>query len=185
MTIDGFIFPKGFRYNSTFKQKATKPLKRSKLRLTGVSDTSKIKDEIQGLVRAIVILRDGGCVLREVTGIPKCNGYAKDGHLILQADHLLSRSNSATYGDTRLIVCVCKGHHGWKSVGSNLRKTDYDMIIRELILTPEKVVLWDLMEATKHKAVKMDWKLVKLSLEKELASLKKNTSAEVSSTKKS
>jgi hypothetical protein len=31
-----------------------------------------------------------------------------------QADHLTTRANSATYADTRLIVCACKGAHGWK-----------------------------------------------------------------------
>lgn len=159
-------------YNSTFKRKPTKPLKRSKLRFKGISDTSKIKDEIQGLVRDIVIIRDGGCFLRNTYGVPPCNGYAKDGHLILQADHLLSRSNSATYGDTRLIVCVCKGHHGWKSVGNNLRKETYDKLVRQ-ILPPERVALWDLMEATKHTPVKMDWVLVRLSLQQELSSYAK------------
>lgn len=52
------------RFNSTFKQKSTKPLKRSKLRLEGVSDTAQTKKRIQALVREIVILRDKGCILR-------------------------------------------------------------------------------------------------------------------------
>jgi hypothetical protein len=47
----------------------------------------------------IVILRDGGCILRDTPHASACNGYAKDGHLILQADHLITRANSATYGD--------------------------------------------------------------------------------------
>jgi hypothetical protein len=113
-------------------------------------------------VRAIVIARDGGCILDPMRatslyfksarslglnplGVPPCNGYAKDGHLILQADHLLSRGNSAAYADTRLIVCLCKGHHGWKSVGSNLRKKEYDAIVRQL-LSPDRVTLWDRCE---------------------------------------
>lgn len=144
-----------------------KPLKRAKLRLQGVSDTAVLKREIQNLVREIVIKRDGGCVLRNTYGVPGCNGYATDGHLVLQADHLISRGNSATYGDTRLIVCVCKGHHGWKSVGSNLRKAEYDAVIRK-ILSLERVALWDMAEADRFRAHKMDWQLVKLSLEKEL-----------------
>ena len=65
-------------------------------------------------MREIVIKRDGGCILRDIQGVSQCNGYRKDGKLILQADHLITRANSATYADTRLIVCVCKGHHGWK-----------------------------------------------------------------------
>jgi hypothetical protein len=80
-----------------------------------------VKQRIQDLVRDIVIKREGGCIFRgdvpnpEGWTIPTCNGFAKDGHLILQADHLITRANSATYADTRLIVCLCKGHHGWKS----------------------------------------------------------------------
>ena len=39
-------------------------------------------------------------------------GFRNDGQLILQADHVITRANSATYAETHLIVCVCKGHHG-------------------------------------------------------------------------
>lgn len=84
------------------------------------NETNDIKDRIQDLVRDIVIARDGGCIFRdapfEVTqgSGPPCGGYAKDGHLILQADHLITRANGATYSDTRLLVCVCRNHHGWK-----------------------------------------------------------------------
>ncbi len=100
--------------------------------------------------------------------VPPCNGYAKDGHLILQADHLVSRSNSATYADTRLIVCVCRGHHGWKSVGGNLRKKRYDAIVRQLI-SPERVALWDKMEASSWKPTKVVWALELAALKQELA----------------
>jgi hypothetical protein len=41
-----------------------------------------------------------------------------------------------------LIVCVCKGHHSWKSLGSNARKKEYDELVRTLI-SPERVKLWD------------------------------------------
>lgn len=163
--------------------------RRSKLRLQGVSTASQLKRDIQALVRAIVILRDGRCILREVNnydfleggkigiarkiaGVPRCNGFAKDGHLILQADHLISRSNSATYGDTRLIVCLCKAHHGWKSVGNNLRKAEYDKIVRQII-SPERVALWDMAEADKYRPHKMDWALVKVGLEQEYKRLLK------------
>jgi hypothetical protein len=77
----------------------------------GKSDVALIKDDIQAYCRDIVILRDGGCIFRNEPG-HVCSGFAKDGHLILQADHLITRANSATYADTRLIVCVCKGIHG-------------------------------------------------------------------------
>jgi hypothetical protein len=64
----------------------------------------------------------------------------------LQFDHLVTRANAATYADPRLGVIVCKGIHGWKSVGSNLRKKQYDDIVRTLI-SPERVALWDRCEA--------------------------------------
>jgi len=52
-------------------------MKRSALCIKGISETAELKQEIQDLVRAIVIIRDGGCLLRNVLGIPPCNGYAK------------------------------------------------------------------------------------------------------------
>jgi hypothetical protein len=84
-------------------------MKSSPLCLKGISDTATLKEEIQDLVRAIVIARDGGCIFYNLQGheMPMCNGYRKDGHLI-------TRANSTAYADTRLIVCVCKDHHGWK-----------------------------------------------------------------------
>lgn len=147
-------------------KRSTVPLRRTKLRLVGQSDTAKLKREIQALVRDIVIKRDGGCIFRNQPW-HHCNGFANDGHLILQADHLVTRGNSATFADTRLIVCLCKGAHGWKSVGSNLRKDQYDVIVRK-VLPPERVALWDMAEQTRFTPQKMDWKLVKLSLTQEL-----------------
>lgn len=146
-------------------------LKRTKLHVVGQSSTSQIKREIQALLREIVILRDGGCILRDRTDVPPCNGYRKDGELILQADHLLSRAHSATYSDSRLVVCVCKGHHGWKSVGNNLRKSEYDNIVKE-ILPKERVELWEKCEKEQWKPTKVDWALEKAALEQELKKLK-------------
>jgi hypothetical protein len=91
------------------------------LKAKGSSDTATIKDSIQDLLLAIVKIRDGGCILRSIP-THHCNGFRKDGTLILQADHLITRANSATYADPRLVVCVCKGAHGWKSLGGNRNK---------------------------------------------------------------
>lgn len=156
------------------------PLRRNtKLRLVGVSDTAQIKQEIQDTLRAIVIARDGGCVLRYPNlapfSYPYCGGYANDGHLVLQADHLITRGNSGTYADSRLVVCVCKSHHGWKSVGSNLRKKQYDAIMRH-ILPPERVALWAKMEAEQHQGFrpgqqKVNWVLELAALKQELAQM--------------
>lgn len=134
-------------------------MKRSKLRLEGVSDTAKLKRDIQALVRAIVIKRDGGCILRFKRG---CGG--EPGLAVLQADHLVTRANSATYGDTRLIVCLCRPCHGGYK---QWHKPQYDVLVRT-VLTPNQVALWDLAEADRYRPQKMDWKLVKLALTQEL-----------------
>lgn len=132
-------------------------MKRSRLKRKGTSDTTKIKDEIQALLRQIVIIRDGGCVLRKIR---HCN------HPVLQADHLITRSNSATFGDSRLVVCLCKACHGGFK---QWHKEKYDALVKT-VLPKERVALWERceQERSSHKANKMDWKLVKLSLEQEL-----------------
>ena len=155
-----------------FKIKPRKPLKRTKLNYRGTSDTSVLKERIQELIRAVVILRDDGCIFKKEKG-HVCTGYANDGHLILQADHLLPRNNSETYADSRLVVCVCKGIHGWKSVGSNLRKEEYDRRVKKLI-SKERVELWKKCEKNRFNSYKMgasDWKLEIINLESELQDL--------------
>ena len=144
--------------------------RRTPLRVKGISETSEVKQRIQDLVRAIVIKRDGGCILRDLCGteITKCNGYAKDGHLIWQADHLITRANSASYADTRLIVCLCKGHHGWKK----WHEREYNAQVRTL-LSPERVKLWDECERDSwrpHRTSVHDWRLEETALRQELAS---------------
>lgn len=139
---------------STPLQRRT-PLKRlTPLAASGKSDTAQIKRDIQAELRRIVIARDGGCIFRSLGGgygvvadfsIPHCNGYDKNNNLILQADHLITRASSATYADSRLVVCVCKGHHAWKSLGTRGEKLQYDAIVRTL-LPPDRVALWDVCE---------------------------------------
>lgn len=126
------------------------------------SETALIKDRIQDVARLIVIERDGGCILRHLQyrDFPACGGYAKDGHLILQADHLVTRANSATFADTRLIVTLCKAHHGWKSLGSNARKAQYDELVKG-ILPADRVELWERAERDSwrpHRNYTSDWK---------------------------
>lgn len=150
----------------SYIKRGTKQMKRTRIRVAGVSDTAEDKKEIQRLVREIVIVRDKSCVFQKERG-HICTGFANDGHLIYQADHLISRSNSATFADTRLIVCVCKGIHGWKSVGANLRKAQYDERLKK-ILPKERVALWERCEKESWRATKKDWKLEILALQKEL-----------------
>ena len=148
-------------WNSTLSA-AKKPMKRSKLRVAGVSDTTKIKQSIQSLVREIVILRDKGCILRFKR---PCGGEI--GKAVLQADHLVTRANSATYGDTRLIVCLCRPCHGGFK---QWHKPEYDALVRT-ILPKERVALWDMAQANAHRPQKMDWKLVEIGLQQELTPL--------------
>lgn len=154
-------------------------MRKTRLKMRGTSDTSVLKEKIQDKVRDIVILRDGGCVLRnpyiiqqDLFNIPPCNGYRKDGELILQADHLITRANSATFAETRLIVCVCKGHHGWKK----WHEEEYNAVLRG-ILPQERVDLWDRCKADRWKPRKAgvyDWKLSLVALEQEYQSLLSN-----------
>lgn len=149
--------------------KPRKPLKRTRLRVAGHSDTADDKVEIQRLVRLIVTHRDGGCILQDV----RCGNtaYVQDekvvSETVIQADHLVTRANSATYADTRLIVCLCRGCHGWKK----WNEKEYDNLVRCLIPIG-RVQLWDRAEEDhhSHKTRKMDWKLEILGLRKELKS---------------
>jgi hypothetical protein len=139
--------------------------RRTPLASKGKSDITKLKEEIQALVRAIVIARDGGCIFRNYRR-PHCNGFDKNGKLVLQADHLITRANSATYADTRLIVCVCKGHHGWK----NWHKPQYDARVKRLI-GEERAALWQRCEEDSwrpNRTGAYDWRLAIAALKQEL-----------------
>ncbi len=146
--------------------------RRTPLASKGKSDTAKLKNEIQSLVRELVIARDGGCILRHSTDVSGCNGFTKTEprRLILQADHLITRSNSATYADTRLIVCVCQGHHGWKK----WHQKEYETVVREL-LSPDRVALWDRCEQESWRPRRTgayDWRLTIAALKQELRKTK-------------
>ena len=151
-----------------FKFKPRKPMKRSKLRIASISTTAQDKKEIQRLVRLIVTHRDGGCVLRNLR---HCNSEAvvEDEKIIsnvtIQADHLVTRANSATYADPRLIVCICSGCHFWKKY----HEKEYEKLVR-LTLSSERKRLWDRAEEDRqaHKTYKMDWKLEIVNLRQEL-----------------
>jgi hypothetical protein len=72
-------------------------MKRSPLRKKSNSPVAECKDRIQALLRAIAIIRDGGCVLRSPAiqreyGIKDCSGWRKDDDVVLQYDHLNSRA---------------------------------------------------------------------------------------------
>jgi hypothetical protein len=134
--------------------------------MRGTSDTSVLKERIQVLLREVAIARDRGCVLKNISS---CNGHDKDGQLVLQADHLIERSNSSTYADSRLVVCVCKGHHGWKHFTKS-NHDQYNQLIREII-SKDRIKLWEECEKNSWKPVRTgayDWKMAIIALKQEL-----------------
>ncbi len=149
-------------------KRGLKGLRRTKLRIVGHSTTSELKVEIQALLRQIVIIRDGGCWLRHFSQSGACGGYRNDGELILQAEHLHTRSNAASFSDSRLVVCICKRHHiYWKPQYSDL----YNKLARDFI-GKERSELWDKVRDD-WRPHKIDLKLEKLALEQELKALQK------------
>lgn len=145
------------------------PLKRkAPLRVKGISDTATIKDEIQALLREIVMLRDGQCILADI----RCNHIVGMPGVVFQAEHLIERSNSATYADSRLVVCVCRDCHGWK----HFKKSNhdlYDVLVKQRI-SPERVALWEKCDANSWRPQRTsatDWKLTLIALKQELRQL--------------
>jgi hypothetical protein len=87
--------------------------------------------------------------------------------LFYRLTHLITRANSATYADTRLIVCICKGLHGWKKWS----ETRYNELIRPLI-GPERCALLDKCHAARYTPTRMyasDWRKELAALKQELA----------------
>jgi len=138
-------------------------MKRCRLRIKGISTATELKAEIQDLIRTIAISRDGGCVLRHYSEAGPCGGLRNDGKLILQAEHLVTRSNSASFGDMRNIVTLCRNHHlFYKPQHSR----EYWDIIRKHIGEER----WDWIKRVEqdHSPHKVDWKLVRIVLEQQI-----------------
>ncbi len=156
---------------SSFKPKVYKPLKRTRLRIVGHSSTSELKIEIQALLRQICLIRDEVCILShyqdQITPqYRQCGGFRKDGNMIYQAEHLLSRERAIGFTDTRLIVLLCKRHHFFYK---KQYPEEYYRVIRKHI-GPERSALLDRVQQD-YTPYKVDLKLEKLALEKELAEL--------------
>lgn len=152
-------------------KRSTRPVRRGRVRLVGHSTISEQKAEIQALLRKIVMLRDRGCILRMERN---CGGELDTPGVVLQADHLITRANSATYADPRLVVCLCRRCHGWKSLGSNLRKAEYDALVKT-ILPEARVKLWEQCEKDSWRPNpkrSYDWALEIVALRQELEKLK-------------
>jgi hypothetical protein len=128
--------------------------------MRGVSETSVLKEQIQAELRRIVIARDEGCWLRFYPESGACSGFTKDGVLILQAEHLHTRENSASYADPRLVVCICRHHHiNWKPQYSSL----YNKMAEDFI-GPARTALWHRVRDDHSPHHRIDWKLELLAL---------------------
>lgn len=150
---------------SYFKKKLNKPLKKTPLRVKGKSTTAQIKEDIQALLRQIVILRDKKCILHGI----KCNHEVGMEGVVWQAEHLIERSNSATYADLRLVVLVCRNCHYWKHIKDS-NKEQYDEWVKTKI-GKERVKHWNKCKKESWRATKVDWVLEKVFLEQELRKL--------------
>ncbi len=140
-------------------------MKKTRLRKKSKSEVALLKEEIQHWLRACAILRDKTCVLRKIR-----NCYNE----VYQFDHLIERSNSATYADLRLGVLLCKGCHGWK----HFKKSNHDQYneLIKSILPKDRVELWEKCEkdSWKPKSTRAyDWKLQLIALKQEYKKLKK------------
>ena len=150
----------------TWLKRGKTPLKRSSIRIAGVSDTATDKKEIQRLLRLVGIARDGGCVFRDYIQSGACGGYRNDGELILQFDHLHSRVHAISFSDSRLGITTCKRHHiFWKPQ----YPAEYEKIAREVI-GEERCKLLDMVREDRG-AHKVDLKLSIIGLKKELKDL--------------
>lgn len=158
--------------------KAKTPLKnktalkrKTGIKVVGTSTTAELKKEIQSTLRKLVILRDGGCLLRHASNkitprYKECGGYTSRGALVLQAEHLHTRSNMASFADPRLVICICSRHHiFYKPQHSD----EYYQIVKELIGKERAELLKKVQED--HKPHKVDLKLALIALKQELKEL--------------
>jgi hypothetical protein len=106
-------------------------------------------------------------VLRHYPEAGACGGYRNDGELVLQGEHLNSRTNAVTYGDMRNIVCLCRHHHiDWKPQHSRL----YWKLIHQHI-GPERSAWLDRVQEDKrpYRFYTSDWQAIEVALTAELA----------------
>ena len=117
------------------------------------------------------MLRDKKCILNGI----RCNHSVGMEGVVWQAEHLVERSNSATFAEPRLIVLVCRNCHGWKHFTKS-NHDQYDEWVRSRI-SKDRVALWDRCRAEKwsySSGKSYDWKLAEAALIQELSGLKDN-----------
>jgi hypothetical protein len=122
---------------------------------------SQLKKMIQARLREKAIERDRTCVVAQHAPLlPQnwlvCGSYRKDGELIVQAEHLVGRANSASYADMDNIILLCQRHHFYF-------KTQHPMLYWEIVrlhIGPDrwaKVQAWE-SDHTPHHMVAADWR---------------------------
>lgn len=154
-----------------------KALRRSALRKVSKDDVPQCKGRIQGILREIVILRDGGCVLRHYPEAGACGGYRNDGELILQGEHLNTRSRNISFAESKNIVCLCKHHHLHF-------KPQYSQLYWELIerhIGPKRWAWYKRVrddQRTYHCTL-WDWQKMEIGLTQELQALKKQHAEQI------
>ncbi len=158
------------------------PMRKTPLAKQGKSEVALCKRRIQALLREIVVIRDGGCVLRHFTQAGKCGGYRNDGKLILQAEHLISRKRNISFADLRNVICLCKRHHGYfKPQNSRL----YWELMHEIIGPVRKEWLDKTEKDQKvYHMTFWDWQKVELFLQHELQELRVQIQIQNTRTKK-
>ena len=108
------------------------------MRLHAKTDSAKLKVEIQALLRQIALKRqDGLCFfLGKAIGGRRhaycTSNLTKDGHIVMQYDHLLSRAKNVSFANPDLGVAICQGLHGWKSVSDGNKKL-YDIAAKKYV----------------------------------------------------
>jgi 5-methylcytosine-specific restriction endonuclease McrA len=133
-------------------------MKRTPIRKLGIHPVSKTKRDIQALLRELAIKRDKVCVIGQATG-RKCSN-------ILQADHIFSRANNATFADMDNIILVCSACHlFWKPS----HPIEYGEIVKKKL--GKKYEKLRAMSQTTLHMTKFDWELTRMSLEKQLNKL--------------
>lgn len=140
---------------------------------------ARCKRRIQALLRELAIKRDGGCFLRSFPEAGSCGGYGpKSGILILQAEHLVSRARSVSFGDMRNVVCICLRHHGyfkeqsgrlyWELVERYIGPERWAWIKRVEVDTrpyPMGIYEWGKIEMALNEELKMSKRRIKLRQE--------------------
>ena len=133
-----------------------------------VLSVSKVKKAIQAKLREKAIERDKTCVIGQNGSLLPlnwrvCGERRQDGEIIVQAEHLVGRANSASYGDMDNIVLLCKRHHFYfKTQHAAL----YWDIIRKYIGEKRwaKVQKWE-HDHTPHHFVVSEWRALFTSLQ--------------------